>query len=653
MSTSFTDTTILLGRGGKSPGIESYDPVEGQLREVASLPVGQSVYAIDASPDRQSFCAGTRSGVLHRFVSDGPFEGIVSNPIHCGAGLLSVCLLDPRRVATSDVAGRCLIWSGGDRQPLRLATDNRTICSLRRLGSEEMVGLAVKGGLLVWCWPQRSLVRAIDTPAVPGPSALVQLAYWPQADALVWPGRDGRLVLWKRDESKVHTLDAHEGEFYAIAICDERLFTVGREDSRLKCWQAEKFELVADCQAPDGVIHASVWKTHEYHILLVSDAGRADIYGFDGRQLSYAQSLSGSGYRVAWGPDPEKIHAAFADRQARRAGAIAAEIRDKAHTGEVESLEALHAELVECGYELMSFALRAEAARDKNDIVSELKAYKSIVNLSPDEDEDFKIILLRYAALLDYVWQLGCAREVYQRVLQVYPSDSSFLENIHRLAESIDILESKDFIVQTEIPVDILLQSATVMEKPLTGRYVIKSLEPRGTKCMNVSHAQIVKKCEQNRCARLDVSLPRAMGERPWLLSKDGAEQITTIAFAAADSSQLAGLQLVFQFLDAHVEKVLVPIMVFDAGSPQSGTDAQKHNNQALLKLQQIQNKALCNGWLRVVYRHASQSIRQLITGELTYPDTGFLNRRSACFTGSSNRHSPASIQGELKNDHE
>ena len=42
---------ILLGRGGQNPGVEAYSVVSGRWETILSLPVDQSVYAIDVSRD--------------------------------------------------------------------------------------------------------------------------------------------------------------------------------------------------------------------------------------------------------------------------------------------------------------------------------------------------------------------------------------------------------------------------------------------------------------------------------------------------------------------------------------------------------------------------------------------------------------------------
>jgi len=56
---------ILLGAGGANPRLEKFDIGLQETRSLAEFSPGESIYAIDWSPNAKRIAVGTRSGSLY------------------------------------------------------------------------------------------------------------------------------------------------------------------------------------------------------------------------------------------------------------------------------------------------------------------------------------------------------------------------------------------------------------------------------------------------------------------------------------------------------------------------------------------------------------------------------------------------------------
>ena len=626
------NTNIFLTAGGSSPGVDMYNPITDRLEKILTLPAGQSVYAVDVSSDGNILAAGTRGGNVYRIA---PEEQVQSNHEHSiqefrlGASVLSVCFIDPLNLAISDTAGRCLIWHWPTMKTKRLPVGNGTVCSLFRPDINHLVGLSSAGELLIWDLAGVSLVRRLRVAVPSSLMALASFVHWPNMGSLVWPAADGQIVLWKLGDVHVETFSVHQGDVRAIAVYGDMLITIGREDGRLRCWQSGSSQPVTDCRAPEGVISASVWKNREYHMILVNEAGQAGLYEFSDSKLECMQLLSGHDYRLAFASDVEKIETALTEQENHRAEAIAIEIQEKVRRTDPDGLDRLHEQLVGLGYEHVSLVLRGDEARMREDLISELEAYKKLSELAPWEHEGSRSSLIRYATLLESLWQFSSAHDLYRRLSGIYPSDSDCMEEMkmNSLVKYSSILDTDEYIIETDIPLDVLIRAAMIVGRPFLGRYLIKALEPQGTGCTSISPDLFIARYEQVRCLNPELSLPQSQEKVLWQLSKNRAEQIRTVILGDINCGPIKGLELGIQFFNANLQQVLVPVVLFNAGSAQGDSDVERHNSNALRKLQQIENRSLSEGWLRIVHRHANHAIRQLITKELSASKTAYRSR--------------------------
>lgn len=630
MTNDSANLTIWLGAGGDNPGLYLYNLSDQQLEGIALFPAGQSVYSIARSPGGDTYIAGTRDGLLHQFVSNTEADG---KPEHSaehlqGAGVLSICFLDRFRFAVADTAGRCLLWEMGSTQPRKLCTRGNTICSLAKVSSTLLAGLSTQGVLLSWDLMTGELIEVIEAPAPAPLGSLVRLMYWSEASSLVWPGVAGQLVFCRTEDRSIHTIRAHPGGVYAVTECEANLFSIGFQDGCLKCWQADSDAPVAIVEAPEGTVSAYVWKNRKRQVLLINKIGQAGVYEFLGEKLKLTIGLGGRDYRVCFGPEASKLQSVLEQRRSAEAREIAAQIKEKLKRGDSDGIDDLHRELFESGFEHVSLVLKAEAARVTDDVISELQAYKKLADLIPAGHEGSKDSLTRYAKLLERLWQLCPAHDLYAHLAMMCPSDPDYSRNARRLAEYLHILDEGEYVIEPDVPFTVLIRAAMIMNRPFYGRYLVNSLDTHATNCADISPAALVDKYEQVRESNPEISLPRAKAKMLSWASRDRIEHVDTVVFGGDDSGRIDGLELGLKFVSTGLQTLLVPVVLFKARVAGSEKDIKKHNESIMDMLRQVdEDKSRSNGWLRVVHRHANQAIRQLITKQLARNGAALMGR--------------------------
>ena len=333
MTNQWQSANIILGVGGKRPGVGIYNIDTGLIENTISLTAGESVYAVDVLPNSNSLIVGTRAGFLYLLGQEelsqqnSDFE---PQRFIQGASVLSVCSLDEQRVAVSDVAGRCLIWElTKNSQPMPLPTGDGAVCALFRADDGLLAGISMAGELVVWDLMQSDIIRVLDIPTPPALSALIKPIYWRARNSWAWPGKDGVVVLYQCSQNKITTMNAHTGDVYAMAVCNDELLTIGRTDGCMKRWQANSDKPVASFKAPKGVISASIWGGQDFRMLLINDLGKAGIYSFINDKIKFIGLLHGRDYRITIDPDLDKYQAQLSQKKIVLAENISLQIKDK------------------------------------------------------------------------------------------------------------------------------------------------------------------------------------------------------------------------------------------------------------------------------------------------------------------------------------
>jgi WD40 repeat protein len=624
-ATNQLQQNIILGLGGSKPGLAIYDTKSRSLKRILSLLAGQSVYAADLSPDGRVIIGGTKDGAIYRLAHQ-PDAGDHNYqtqwcPNCVAAPVLSVCFVDEQIFAASDTAGRVLLWLPGKAGPDRLPTGGRIICAMFRLDNRHLVGLSTSNQLLIWDWAEGDIVKIVEVPGPPEQlTALVKPVYWSRADQWVWPGRGGVIVFYSWSRNEVRSISAHTGDVYAVLVCDDELLTIGRTDESVRHWCTGTDEPVGSCEAPVGVISAALWCQQSKLLLLINDLGKAGVYSWTNGDLKFLEQLSGEHYRIAVGPDMQKVESALCLQKATYARELSVQIKEKIARRQTGSeVDSHHQQLVQLGYEHVSLALRAEEYRINNEIVSELQCYKKLTELVPETNEKTKGSLLRYATLLESLWQHEVACSVYTQLAQRYLDNNDYAEHMCGASKYISIFnEDGTYVIETDVPLSLLVKAAMVLDKKFTGRYLLKKIGTPVNCDVIISTGEFIEKYNQIAKTKPQELLPQAEQTELWWLSNNKTEQTTTVILASNDSGPFSCLESAIKFLDAHLQTVLVPVVMFNANRKTNNDVPIEQHNQAILEmLQRIHDDSSFTGWLKVVYGNIRETIRQLITRKL------------------------------------
>lgn len=619
---------ILWGQGGDRPGLHIYDLDSHQTNHECSLPKGQSVYSLDISPDGSRLAAGTKSDLLyhaHCLQQTEEDDRIEFSKIVQGYAVLSVCFFDPDRVVAADVSGRCLLWHLEDtRHPRELPTGCCKVYSLFRLADGSLAGLTLDGKLLTWKWPARRIAREIDVPLAPEHSALVKPVYWPAAGVWAWPGRNGIIVLWQCDSDELSIIEAHSCDVYAVSVCGDGLVTVGRKDGALKIWIFPGTDPAQQYTAPLGVIAATAWTDPEPNLILADDRGSAGLYTVNAGSLCFIHGLQGRDFRVFFGPDQTCLDSAVNQRKAQRAQDLADEIRSINRDREPIDAKELHDELVRLGYEHVSLELRAEVARQRDDLISELKYSKQIAELISYGEPGAEKFFLRYIELLELLWQHVMANKLGEQLVERYPYDE-VAESVRRLQRYSECLKAGNFVIESELSLDVLTRAAQIMGTPLRGRYNIAQHDPIHTDVLGLSPSDLIEGYHRLCAEYRDMRVPQAKQVTVSWLSTAQIEHVNMVIFDGVRSSPVLGLEFALKIYDAGLQTILVPVALFNADSAR-----ETASPEYISKWQPygLQNETAANGWLLATEQLVRQAVGVIINQK---------RRRPAPFSAAEN----------------
>jgi hypothetical protein len=475
-----------------------------------------------------------------------------------------------------------------------------------------IAGLSSAGESVIWHWGDGEIVRIDEVLAPPeNLAAVVRAVYWPAAGQWVWPGRSGVIVFYDRRQKEVRSVSAHATDVYAVVVASNDLLTIGM-DGTVQRWHPDADEPVDSCAGPEGIIAAAVWANRPSHLLLVNDQGKASVHSWAEGRLSFVRHLPGDHFRTALGPDMQKVESAMRHQEITHVKKICVRIKQAIAQGEADRVDGLHRQLVESGYEHASLALRAEEYRMTNDVVSELQCYKHLTGLLPQPDGRSKASFLRYAQLLETVWQQKKAYSIYERLADMHPANNGHIEAMCRISKKTSLVETGNCIVEADIPLPSLVRSATLLDEMFTGRYVFKGRQEPINCNVPVSAEEYIKRHEQRGS---ESKMMQAQHADLWWVSNTRTEQVTTITLASDNPGPFHRLELAIKFLDA-LQTVLVPVVVYNACKMRGeASSCERHNQEVLEELQHLLTDGPSfKGWLKIVYSDAMSVVRQLIT---------------------------------------
>ena len=464
--------------------------------------------------------------------------------------------------------------------------------------------------MLFWELPEGRLVQTVEVPAPPPKSALVKMVYWPCAGTLAFPGPDGDLTLLGVEKQYVKNLKAHKGPFYAIALLGKNLMTAGLNDKCLKLWEIGPDRPVKEVQTGKAVISAAA--LGQTKVLLIDTEGAANIYTVEENQLNLIMQLPGRDYRMVFVPSSEKIKAADDRRRTEEVQRIMKEMQNSNGQMADGEIEEHHSQLVELGYEHLSLSFRSEQAEQKGNLTEALRFSVSLTKILPKDNPKICPSMERHANLLEMTWHLPEADAVYRQILNLDPN-YQFLRFPTILQKFPKGLNEMPWIIEPEIGIRDIIESATTIGKRFRGRYVIRKQESIFCGRVLLRPETIIEKYEKVRQESRKGTLPPAMDEQVWWLSGRGHEQVRFIAFGKGATNSIPGLQFAAQIHCGDSDTVVIPVVLFDWCDGLTDESAEEGNKRALDTLTHIKNNELSNSFLGAVDGALQQALRRLI----------------------------------------
>ena len=615
-------SSLILGAGGSEPGVQILPSNGTEAFGLAELPHGHSVYAIDVDAESGLISLGTRGGRIEllSWLDDGEsFQIQRTHSLLHGAPVLLVCLLGGSQLATTDTAGRCLLWQPAldPNSPQSLEANGGCICSLLRLPNNKLLGLSAEGRLLLWDIGNGGrLLSTMDAPVPPEILALVRLLYWPAQHAAVYPAGDGRLVTYNLTEMQVRTCSAHEGGFYAILTEGDKLHTIGKSDGLLKSWQDMDGSSSQQLEAPQGIISGHILVGNSPRALLIGEAGEAGVYSLDSDPIRLIGQLSGNQHRAVGGPSVQ----ACRGFQQRQRLSIAKQLRSQIKTHidrrEFEETKDLYRQLAELGFKMVSLALRARQARAQQDILGELEHRHELANSLPADDHRSLASLRHYTDVLQRAWRLAEAKDVYDRI-DIVKTNAPKPE---WLAKAAEVLEGEGWVIEPDVEMPVLIESATLTGRPFVGLWTYEVTEPVTFPEGNLTAEGLATKYEQVKAENNLPDLHKAKAHRFWWISRGAVRQAEVVTFESPLQQDCMGSRPAVRILSGEIQNGFVPMSLFDAGGPQPEESFQDHNHKVTCAYEWISQRELVDPWPRKVRQVLSLALRRLHTEALSHP---------------------------------
>lgn len=595
---------LLLGRGGQQPGIDRLPLHETDVMRLQQLPPGCSVYAIDADAAGTTIAAGSRAGTIH------VLRGENSMCLEQGAPVLAVCLLDGSRLASTDTLGRCFLWEllKDLQHPRSLATEGGRICSLLGLLDDRLLGLSSEGRLLWWDTRTGEMVQSLGCPAPPEKLALVRLLCWPDRNIIVYPAIGGQVALCILEKRRVRTWDAHEGDCYAAFFAGASLCTIGRDDGLMRVWDVRGTQL-GQYIAPKGAIAAEA-TSDDHGVLVATDDGHAGVYERESGALRLKGTLAGADYRAVRGPTSDIRKRIFEEQRRAIGRKLCQQIQERLNAGETEGLDSLHQKLVDIGYKAISLALQAQQAARERNIVAELRARHSLAQILPPNQPNAITSLLHHAKSLERAWLLHEALTVLGKV-KAAGDDAAPLEWLERTAKA---MAGNKWVVDPDLPVPGLIEAATVVEKPFSGRWVLRRFETIPFPERRLAAAELVKKYEQVRQEDGRAGLPCARLQDTRWLSRSTPVTVETVFFAGSPNEMTEGTEIAIQVLHDGLQTILAPYLLLAASAKKAAASPSEHNRWVAGTLDRIMQGDSIGPWLDAVRGTLTYAIRRLRT---------------------------------------
>lgn len=569
---------IVLGLGGPRPGVDVLALADEDHQQLAQLPEGQSIYAVDLHTNSGRIAYGTRTGTVcaTTWLPDDRNDQPLCQWLQ-GSPILAVCWVEDSVLCSADTAGQCLLWNVADSDhPEPLATEGKIICSLQRLPNGELVGLSDEGSLLFWSTSAKRLIRCIQGAAPPDKLSLVHLRFWQQERLLVYPAQDGRLCVLPPDGTEVQYVHAHQGPFYVIMSTREGLITIGEEERVVRLWEHLPGNPMHEVVIPWPRPIVGGWPVgHQIgSMLLIDREGKAAIFRYAEGTMHFLRQLPGTNYRTVAGLAPEELERCHDTRRVTRASWLQSQAKEEVSCGRPGNLKTLADEMASLGFERMSLGVRAQQARLENRLLDELRIRKELLNLLGHErgSEDS---IQRYVLLLKTHWQLSEAQSIH-RAHWGLPHDDRWL------ADAAEMMANGHSVVEPDISLSLIVGAAAVLGTNLSGKWIVASSEAMNLPPQCSLEAFLEKYEKVRNSDMVQETTSCATRQTVWWISRGCIEQVVLVDLAASSDVAEGRVCSALRFNEGNGSGSLTPILLLD-GDKSGASSSYAVSNSKLM----------------------------------------------------------------------
>ena len=617
------DTYVLLGRGGRHPGVTALDPTTGDTHDVIALPAGDSVYGMGTAPDGYSLVLGTKSGLLKRFRVPGPSTGdeIRAEVQHTfrlpRAPILDLAFLGDARIAVANQCGGCWICplhpDLGNPYPIN--TDGRTVCALAAISDRVLAGLCSCGDLLIWdlAAPQSPRIAAAG-PEPPPCRGLVALCLWEAQNALVYPGKSGQLVAFDMQDEHIEIINAHDHPFYALCCDCDTVMTIGKEDGLARTWARDLRPAGPPLSCPTGIIAVASVVLDRASFVLVGESGSAAAYSCTPDSLQRTDELVGSDYRIVRSACKRALAISRSDEVECRASAIAHELCGHIASANDSESAPLHIELNELGFPHVSLAIKIEVAQHSG-LYSDAVTYASIQLelLSKTDTTKSRRSLLKCADLLETVWLLQLARQVRRRAMGRSDDDSQSLD-MQRLLARAGAMDGEKWIACPDIPIPDIASCATAIGEPFRGRWLLRQRETLPCPGMSLSPSAFVRRYNSIYTDLKRDTIPRPHAVKMQVVTRHTVQEEQVIVFGTPRSGRDGALQYCLRLQSEAEQTIATPCVVYAVPACPVGLSAAAHNECMIEQLAKMSTSKMEGRSLGAVHERAVSILRRMVS---------------------------------------
>lgn len=394
----------------------------------------------------------------------------------------------------------------------------------------------------------------------------------------------------------------------------DNLVTAGLVDCKIKIWKNNLQIPDSGYSTPAGIISmiATGDKTPILHT--VNTKGALTIIHMRQGRFEPFKELKSNNYRMVRGLSRNFFKEIIEKQKRDKARKISDKIQIKMGHVSSDQIQQYFDELDSLGFPHLSLLFQAQQADSTNEFAKAIELRSLIIKTLPHDNPNICPSLEKLATALEKAWLIPEACETYRRILSIDPNYNldSGIQHLEQYENCLK--ETLPCIIEPDIELKEVILSYTAIGKLFKGRYLIKKLE--GIKCgnANIDPGLFRMKYENIRHDYDEGSLPKALPECVWMISRNKIEKVDLVTFSGDTASTIKGIQLALEIISFRSETTIIPIILFDWQSPSLLETVDEENTKAATQFDWIINNKLSTPYIISQYRAAHMTLRRLFT---------------------------------------